>query len=119
MIARRILIKKGGLALVGMGIVPGFLYRAAVANPTRSNGKKVLIVLFLRGGADGLNVVVPFGEKEYFKLRHSIAIPRPSSTRDSALDLDGFFGFHPSLQSLLPIYEEGHLAVVHAVGSPY
>lgn len=72
----------------------------------------VLVVLFLRGGCDGLNTVVPFGEDEYHRLRPSLALRK----RD-VLDLDGFFGFHPSLAPLLPHFREGRLAVVHAVGS--
>lgn len=72
----------------------------------------VLVVLFLRGGCDGLNTVVPFGEDEYHRLRPSLALRKAD-----VLDLDGSFGFHPSLAPLLPLFREGRLAVVHAVGS--
>jgi uncharacterized protein (DUF1501 family) len=69
--------------------------------------------LFQRGAADGLNIVVPYREKNYYTMRPSIAI-RP----EEVLDLDGFFGLHPAMASLKPLYDHGHLAVVHAAGSP-
>jgi len=115
-INRRIFLKSSGMALIGMGSVPSFLHRLVLANSTR---KKILIAIFQRGAADGLNVVVPFGEKSYYRLRPTIAIPSPKrGEADSAVDLDGFFGLHPALQSLKPTYDQGHLALVHAVGSP-
>jgi len=118
MFTRRIFLKDGGLAVLGMGTVPSFLFRTAMAaSPTGS--KKVLVAIFKRGGADGLNIVVPFGEKNYYTHRPSIAIAAPSEKDQvSALDLDGFFGLHPALRPLLPIYKEGHLAIFPAAGSP-
>src|SRR5881296_167577 len=117
MLTRRIFIKTSGLALVSLGCAPLFLERIA-AGETGKRGK-ILVTIFQRGAADGLNIVVPFGEKAYYDLRPSIAIPAPSSAQErAALDLDGFFGLHPSLQPLLEIYKAGHLAVLHAVGSP-
>ena len=94
--------------------------RAPCMPPTFSQParKKILVAIFQRGAVDGLNVVVPHGEQRYYDLRPSIAIPRPDGTPDSAIDLDGFFGLHPSLKPLKPIYDSGQLAVVHAVGSP-
>jgi uncharacterized protein (DUF1501 family) len=87
-----------------------------------SNGNargKVLICLFQRGAADALNVVVPHGEQAYYRMRPSIAIPRPvSGAAQAAIDLDGFFGLHPSLAPFKPLWENGILAPVHAVGSP-
>jgi uncharacterized protein (DUF1501 family) len=78
-----------------------------------------MVVLFQRGAMDGLNVVVPFGEPNYYRMRPTIAIPEPKrSGADAALDLDGFFGLHPSLQPILPLFRSGQLAIVHAVGSP-
>jgi uncharacterized protein (DUF1501 family) len=77
-----------------------------------------MVAIFQRGAVDGLNVVVPHGEKRYYELRPTIAIPRPDGTADSAIDLDGFFGLHPSLKALKPVYDSGHLAIVDAVGSP-
>jgi uncharacterized protein (DUF1501 family) len=72
-----------------------------------------LVVVFQRGAADGLNIVVPYKEKNYYAMRPSIAI-----AQNQVVDLDGFFGLHPSLASFKPLYDQGHLAVVHAVGSP-
>jgi uncharacterized protein (DUF1501 family) len=83
--------------------------------------KKILVAIFQRGAADGLNIVVPFGERDYHALRPTIAIPEPSRRSDggpSALDLDGFFGLHPSLAALKPLFDARHLAIVHAAGSP-
>ena len=118
MVSRRIFVKEGGLAVLGLSMVPGFVLRTAMAASPRLGGKK-LIVIFQRGGVDGLNVVVPFGEKDYYKYRPTIAVPAPSKDSVSALDLDGFFGLHPSLRPLLPFYKEGNMAIVHASGSPH
>ena len=70
--------------------------------------KKILVAIFQRGAVDGLNMVVPFGEKRYYELRPNLAIPKPDGTEDSAIDLDGFFGLHPALAPLKPIYDAGH-----------
>ncbi|MCF6277197.1 MAG: hypothetical protein L3J16_00385, partial [Anaerolineales bacterium] len=82
----------------------------------------VLIVVFLRGAADVLNMVVPHGEDEYYKLRPALGIPRPDDKKAKAeervIDLDGFFGLHPRLAPLLPAWQEGHLGIVHACGAP-
>src|SRR5579862_5054863 len=115
---RRIFLKSSALAMVGVGSTPAWLSRALYAADAPSPRKKILVAIFQRGAVDGLNVVVPHGEPRYYSLRPSIAIPRPDSTPDSAIDLDGFFGLHPSLRPLKPIYDSGRLAVVHAVGSP-
>jgi uncharacterized protein (DUF1501 family) len=84
--------------------------------------KKILVAIFQRGAADGLNVVVPHGEKAYYSLRPTIAIPRPTSDparkEDAAIDLDGFFGLHPALAPLKPLWDGRHLAIVDAAGSP-
>jgi len=81
-----------------------------------------LVVVFLRGAADALNLVAPYGEQAYYTLRPSLGISRPdalpSSIGKSLIDLDGFFGLHPSLEPLLPAWNEGNLAIVHACGSP-
>jgi len=118
MIQRRIFLKDGALAVMGLSMVPGFVQRMALSAQTRFGAKKTLITVFQRGGVDGLNMVVPFGEKSYYDYRPTIAVPAPSKERDSALDLDGFFGLHPALQPLLPIYQAGDLAIIQAVGSP-
>ncbi|MEE8347928.1 MAG: DUF1501 domain-containing protein [Acidobacteriota bacterium] len=118
-ISRRILLKNGGLTMVGMGLVPSFVYRTALAAAEDSRGRKVLVAIFQRGGADGLNTVVPFGEKEYYRSRPNIAISAPSSREESALDLDGFFGLHPALRPLEALWKEKDLAIIHASGSPH
>ena len=85
----------------------------------RRRAKKILVAIFQRGAADGLNVVVPHGEKAYYDLRPTISVPRPSpGNADAAIDLDGFFGLHPALGPLKPLFDQRHLAIVDAVGSP-
>jgi uncharacterized protein (DUF1501 family) len=116
-ISRRYFLKGGGIAMLGMASLPSFLQRAVAA--TAAPNKKKMVVLFQRGAMDGLNVVVPFAEPNYYQLRPTIAIPQPNrGGLDAALDLDGFFGLHPSLQPLQPLFQKGQLAVVQAVGSP-
>jgi len=115
--SRRYFMKQGGVALVGLSTMPAFLQRAVASTP--GAGKKQLIVLFQRGAADGLNIVVPFAEPNYYRMRPSIAIPQPKrSGGDAAIDLDGFFGLHPSLAPLEPLFHKNQLAIVHAAGSP-
>src|SRR6476659_2784 len=100
---RRVFMKSGAMALATMGLNPTFLRKTVFAQDllkgAARNGKgKVLVVLFQRGAADALNVVVPHGEQAYYTMRPSIAIPRPvSGAAQSAIDLDGFFGLHPAL----------------------
>ena len=110
MTSRRLFLKSSGLAMFGAGAAPLWLARAADAPSAR---KKVLVAVFQRGAVDGLNVVVPFGEKNYYTLRPTIAIPA-----ESVVNLDGFFGMHPALAPLKPIFDANRLAIVHAVGSP-
>jgi uncharacterized protein (DUF1501 family) len=118
MTSRRIFLKSSAMAMFGIGSTPLWLSRALYAADAPSPRKKILVAIFQRGAVDGLNVVVPHGEQRYYDLRPSIAIPRPNGTLDGAIDLDGFFGLHPSLSPLKPIYDAGHMAIVHAVGSP-
>jgi len=118
MIGRRVFLRDGAMSVVGLSMVPGFLQRATFAAAPGSGNGKVLVVVFQRGGADGLNMVVPFGEKSYYDYRPSIALQPPGERQGTALDLDGFFGLHPALQPLLPIYKTGDLGIIHAVGSP-
>jgi uncharacterized protein (DUF1501 family) len=116
-VSRRVFLKSGGVAMIGMSTIPAFLQRAVAATPMPN--KKKLIVLFQRGAADGLNIVVPFGEENYYRIRPTIAIPRPQhGVEGTAVDLDGFFGLHPSLAPLAPLFQKGQLAIVHAAGSP-
>ena len=121
---RRAFVKSGALALVTLGLSPSFLRRTAFGAQLMNAPKgKTLICLFQRGAADALNIVVPHGDKSYYAMRPSIAIPRPAGfsrtiARDAAIDLDGFFGFHPALAPFKPLYDRGILAPIHAVGSP-
>jgi uncharacterized protein (DUF1501 family) len=115
--SRRYFLKSGGVAMVGLSTIPAFLQRAIAATPMA--GKKQLVVLFQRGAADGLNIVVPFGERSYYSMRPTIAIPEPRrGGGDAAIDLDGYFGLHPSLAPLEPLFHKNQLAIVHAAGSP-
>jgi uncharacterized protein (DUF1501 family) len=113
MMTRRVFLKNGSLALVSLGFAPTFIARAAEAAQAR---RKVLVAVFQRGAVDGLNMVVPFGENAYYQSRPSIAIRRPGQ-QDGALDLDGFFGIHPRMAPLEPLFKRGELAIVHACGS--
>ena len=113
---RRFFLKSSGLAMLGLGFAPGFLSRAVAAR-TAAN-KKILLAVFQRGGADGLSMVPPVGDPDYYALRPTLAIARPGEGEGAALKLDDTFGLHPALSSLAPLYEAGALAIVHAVGSP-
>ena len=112
-ITRRVFLKNGGLVVVGTAAVPSFLTRAAFGEVEPGARNKRLVVIFQRGAADGLNIVVPHGESQYYALRPNINIPR-----QAVLDLDGFFGLHPSLAPFQPLWRQRHLAIVHAAGSP-
>src|ERR1700747_1704613 len=112
-ITRRVFVRNSALAVIGTAAVPSFLTRAAFGATEAGTRNKRLVVIFQRGAADGLNIVVPHGESEYYTLRPSINIPRTS-----VLDLNGFFGLHPSLETFLPLWPQRHLAIIHAAGSP-
>ena len=118
MFSRRIFMKSSAMAMVGVGTAPVWLSRALYAQDAPSPRKKILVAIFQRGAMDGLNVVVPFGEKRYYDLRPNLAVPAPDGTPDSAIDLDGFFGLHPSLAPLKPLWDQKSLAIIHATGSP-
>ena len=115
MITRRVFVKSTGLSMLTLGFAPLFLARAAAAAGTR---RKLLITIFQRGAVDGLNMVIPYGEAEYYRLRPSIAIARPGRGDGAALDLNGFFGLHPRMSALEPFWKNRSLAIVHASGSP-
>ncbi|HTT64439.1 MAG TPA: DUF1501 domain-containing protein [Bryobacteraceae bacterium] len=117
-ITRRVFLKNGALALVATTAIPSFLTRTVWGVETSGTRRKRLVVLFQRGAADGLNIVVPHGESAYYSMRPSIAIPRPNRGQESCIDLDGFFGLHPSMASFKPLWDQKHLAIVHAAGSP-
>ena len=117
-IDRRVFVKTGALALVSLGLDPIFLTRAAYAVNRRPGARrKTLVCIFQRGAVDGLNMIVPYGDPHYYRGRPRIAVPRPG-VAGGAVDLDGYFGLHPALSPLGPLYRSGSLAFVHAVGSP-
>lgn len=112
MLTRRIFLRDGALAAIGMTALPAFLERAVLAEDSLTHNRR-LVVIFQRGAADGLNIVVPHGEAAYYQMRPTIAIPR-----EQVIDLNGMFGLHPSLGGFKPLWDQGHLAIVHAAGSP-
>jgi uncharacterized protein (DUF1501 family) len=116
--SRRVFLKGSALAMFGVGSLPAWLSRSLFAADSSESRKKILVAIFQRGAVDGLNMVIPFGESRYYDLRPSIAIPKPDGTPNSAVDLDGFFGLHPALAPLKPMFDARHLAIVDAVGSP-
>ena len=117
MTSRRVFVKNGAFALVSLGFAPSFLARTAFAAGATARSKR-LVAIFQRGAVDGLSVIVPFGDKEYYRARPTIAIGRPGPASDAAVDLDGFFGLNPRLQPLKQFWDARQLAIVHACGSP-
>ena len=120
-VTRRFFLKSSGIAMASLAAAPSFLKRTALAQTIGGTGKDrpIIIAIFQRGAMDGISAVIPFGDKNYYSVRPQIAVPQPKSgNADGAIDLDGYFGLHPSLAPFKPIYDDGHLAIVHAVGSP-
>src|SRR5260221_330897 len=122
---RRIFLKQGAFAFMCMGAGsfwgPCSLRQAALASDLGSSaGNKILICIFQRGAVDGLSMVVPYGDPNYYQARSDIALGAPSQAAgaNGALDLDGYFGLNPALAPLLPLYRQGHLAAIQACGSP-
>ncbi len=122
MLTRRVFLKNGSLALVSLGFTPAFIARAAQAAGAKH---KILVAIFQRGAVDGLNMVVPFGDPDYYRARPSLAIPKPGErprqgqgqAEEPAIDLDGFFGLSARMAPLAPLFQAGELAIVHACGS--
>jgi len=115
-ISRRVFVRAGALGLVSFGLDPLFLSRAAYATSrpaVQGSSRRTLVCLFQRGAVDGLSMIVPHGDEQYYRERPRIAIPR-----SAVVDLDGHFGLHPRLAPLKPFWDAGSLAVVPAVGSP-
>src|SRR4051794_1379116 len=120
---RRFFLKSSSISLATIGVMqsaPSFLQRTVFGQtPIAGGRRKTLIAIFQRGAVDGLNVVVPHGEKSYYEMRPTIAIPRPQSgNTEAAVDLDGYFGLHPALAPFKPLWDAQRLAIVEAVGSP-
>src|SRR5436305_14542491 len=99
---RRFFLHNGALALAGTTTIPGFLVRSVLAQGA-PRPKQRLVVVFQRGAADGLNIIVPYREKNYYALRPGIAIPEKQ-----VVDLDGYFGLHPAMAAFKPLYDAGH-----------
>jgi len=112
-ITRRVFLRNSALAVVGTAAVPSFLTRAAFGAVESGGRTKRLVVIFQRGAADGLNIVVPYAERNYYAMRPNINIPQKS-----VVDLNGFFGLHPALSAFQPLWQQRQLAIVHAAGSP-
>jgi uncharacterized protein (DUF1501 family) len=117
-ISRRVFVKSGGLALFSLGLDPLFLARAAFASyrplpPSTGLSRPILVCLFQRGAVDGLNMIVPHGDPIYYRERPRIAVPEKD-----VVDLDGYFGLHPRLAALKPLWDSKSLAAIHAIGSP-
>ena len=123
---RRVFLKQGAMSFIALGSGafwgPQFLRQAAYAADLGSSSKsnKILICIFQRGAVDGLSMVVPYGDSDYYACRQEISLAAPSQAagEKGTLDLDGYFGLHPSLAPLLPLFKAGHLAPIQACGSP-
>ena len=112
-------MSRAGLAGLGLAVGPQLLFRAAhAAGETKEADEPVLVILFQRGGMDGLSAVVPYADPEYKKLRRATVIPAPKKGAENvALPLDGRFGLHPALGDLHADWNAKRLAIVHAIGS--
>lgn len=113
---RRKILTAASLAAAGM-IIPVSHNSWVAQGINQPNKRKRLVVVFLRGGIDGLNVIVPHQETNYYQARPTIAIPYPQE-KNGVIDLDGFFGLHPELETLMPLWKQKSLAFIHASGSP-
>lgn len=122
-LSRRQFVGLGGAMLTSLalrpvlGAPPKPNYMPSVGGGVEVNERDALIVIFLRGGADGLSLCVPYAEDQYYLTRPRLSIPRPAPGRaDAAIDLDGFFGLHPAMAPLMPVFRNGHLLMASAVG---
>lgn len=118
-ISRCDLLRRTGILARGMLTWPHWMPRIALAPRDAAKQGDVLVCVFMRGAADGLNLVVPHGDKDYYAARSTLALAQPNPNNANAvIDLNGFFGLHPNLRPFKEIYDAGALAVVHAAGSP-
>jgi uncharacterized protein (DUF1501 family) len=121
MLTRRVFLRDSAIVMAGMGVAPAWLARAAAAG---SRKRKTLVAIFMRGAADGLNIVVPFGDKRYRELRPTLAINPPSAQNNAnggnngTIDLDGTFALNGAMQPLRALWDEKQLAIIEATGSP-
>ncbi len=117
-ISRRDFLKLAGSFAVAPAL-PAWMPRMAFAPQGVQPAGDILVVVFQRGGMDGISAVIPHGDPHYYENRSALAIPEPEDGSDkTGIDLDGFFGLHPSLRPLKDLWDERTLALVHAVGSP-
>ena len=119
-VSRRDFLKTSGLVgVIGASqtMFPSWMPKMAFRPNFEGGPGDVLVCVFLRGGIDGLSAVVPYGEgANYYDVRPTIAVPAPGNAAGAAIDLDGFFGLHPSLSGLKEVWDEGDLGIVHATG---
>src|ERR1700742_5288241 len=123
MLTRRIFLRGSAIAMAGMGQAPMWLARAAA---TEGRKRKTLVAIFMRGAADGLNIIVPFGDSRYRELRPNLGLQAPRKGDDNdnngpfgnVIDLDGMFGLNPGLRPLKALWDSRQLAIVEATGSP-
>ncbi len=115
--------RRSALKLGALGLVPWLLSSSALSQ-VKIDAKRrghTLVVLFLRGGSDGLNMLVPYNEDTYYRARPSLAIPKPNDARVAenlrGIKINDHFALHPSLGPLKKWYDQGTMAMVHAVGS--
>ena len=109
------MLRRDLLGLVGGAAFTPLLGAVGIARADEAPRR--LVVVMLRGAVDGLNVVVPYGEADYYDARPTIAIQKPGAD-NGALALDGRFALHPALAALMPLWNEKKLAFIHAAGSP-
>jgi uncharacterized protein (DUF1501 family) len=125
MLARRVFLRGSAIVAAGMGVAPGWLARALASEGRK---RKTLVAIFMRGAADGLSIVAPFGDKRYRELRPTLAIASPAGRTNSngpagvlnggSIDLDGTFALNGAMQALKPLWDKRQLAIVEATGSP-
>ena len=119
-ITRRFFLRSSGALAAYLGLAPvsalAEAVRAASAKPMPVTPGKTLVAIFLRGGIDGLNLIVPHADEHYYRHRQGLAIPRPGQGDNAAIDLDHTFGLHPRMAALKPLFDQGHAAALHAVG---
>jgi uncharacterized protein (DUF1501 family) len=110
LLSRRTVLKSAGAATL-LAATPKLSFAAASTD-------KRFVTIILRGGMDGLTAVAPYGDPNYQRLRAQIAVGKPGE-ENGALDLNGYFGLHPNLSALKPLYDKGELAILHAATSNY
>lgn len=117
-ISRRNFLRISSLGMASP-LLPGWRPRLVFSPTLEPSDHDLLVCIFLRGAMDGLNAVFPHAEQAYYDARPTLAIPEPQTGNDQAgIELNGQFSFHPALRPLLEPYQQGHLAVIHACGSP-